>query len=233
MRKQIWILQGSILSLLLLAALSACSPTKTDTITSTITPTASASLIDPNLEPKPSLQTTATNTQTVQETQAIPPNNATNTPTSPPVQNQNASQMSAEENQLAQQLLAQINSDRVNNNLPALAWNAQLTQSAIKHSQLMADGCGLSHQCSKEAGLGDRIGAEGLKWSSVGENIAYTYGSSSKWQGIYDIHMSMLNETPPDDGHRKNYLSTSFHRLGISILIDNSGKIWLTEDFAN
>jgi len=42
----------------------------------------------------------------------------------------------------------------------------------------------------------------------------------------------MLNEKPPDDGHRQNILSNA-NIIGIDVLVDTQNqKIWLTEDFA-
>ena len=43
----------------------------------------------------------------------------------------------------------------------------------------------------------------------------------------------MLNEQPPDDGHRLNILSSSFTFAGIAVTIDSSGTVWMTQDFAN
>jgi uncharacterized protein YkwD len=43
----------------------------------------------------------------------------------------------------------------------------------------------------------------------------------------------MLNEKPPDDGHRENILSSAFHHIGIAIRRDKSGTVWMTQDFAN
>jgi uncharacterized protein YkwD len=233
-RKQNWLLLSAIFGLTLLAA-CASGPDATTLNGANATQTEISTPIDPILGPKPTLPNAATEVTTPQSTQSETSVTTTTvaSTSAPPTNNQGSTLMTGEENQLAQQLLEQINKDRAANGLSAFIWSAPLTQSAMKHNQLMADGCGLNHQCSNEAGLGARISAEGLKWSSVGENIAYTYGSSSKWQGLYSVHMSMLNETPPNDGHRKNYLNAGFHHLGIGILIDKTGKIWLTEDFSN
>jgi uncharacterized protein YkwD len=43
----------------------------------------------------------------------------------------------------------------------------------------------------------------------------------------------MLAEKPPDDGHRKNILSTTFTHIGIAIYRDPSSTVWLTQDFSN
>ena len=42
----------------------------------------------------------------------------------------------------------------------------------------------------------------------------------------------MYNETPPDDGHRRNILSSSFTEVGIDVVEDTAhGKVWLVTDF--
>jgi uncharacterized protein YkwD len=43
----------------------------------------------------------------------------------------------------------------------------------------------------------------------------------------------MLNEKPPDDGHRLNILSSSFAPIGIAVYRSSSGTVWLTQDFSN
>jgi uncharacterized protein YkwD len=43
----------------------------------------------------------------------------------------------------------------------------------------------------------------------------------------------MLNEQPPDDGHRLNILSATFTHIGIAVYRDGSGTVWLTQDFGD
>ena len=43
----------------------------------------------------------------------------------------------------------------------------------------------------------------------------------------------MLNEQPPNDGHRLNILSTSYAHIGIAVLRGSDGTVWLTQDFSN
>jgi hypothetical protein len=43
----------------------------------------------------------------------------------------------------------------------------------------------------------------------------------------------MLNEQPPDDGHRLNILSSTFTHIGIAVYRDSSGTVWMTQDFSN
>ena len=153
-----------------------------------------------------------------------------------PLPTGSGSHATSEEQQLAQQLFQRINQDRAANNLPALAWEPRLEQSARLHDLVMAGGCGLAHQCPNEAGLGTRISNQGVQWQTVGENIGEggpVYTTTDAWNMVLLIHNGMMGEKPPDDGHRRNLLSKDFHRLGISIYIDSHNTLWLTEDFAN
>jgi uncharacterized protein YkwD len=142
----------------------------------------------------------------------------------------------AEEQQFAQRLFKQINQDRAANGLPALAWEPKLVSSAHQHDLVMANGCGLMHQCPNEPDLGTRVSKQGVQWQTVGENIGDggpVLSSDEAWSIISMIHQGMMGEKPPDDGHRRNLLSKDFHRLGISIYLDAHNTLWLTEDFAN
>ena len=134
--------------------------------------------------------------------------------------------------QLEQQLLALINQDRANAGLPAYSLSGTLSAGALQHSKTMAS-CGLSHQCSGEASPCDRISNEGISWNSCGENVGYTSANPTSWEGVKKIEQAMLAEQPPDDGHRRNLLSSSFHRVGVGIYIDAKGLVWITEDFVN
>jgi uncharacterized protein YkwD len=50
---------------------------------------------------------------------------------------------------------------------------------------------------------------------------------------VVTLTQDMINEQPPDDGHRLNILGTSFTHIGIAVLRDSSGTVWLTQDFSN
>ncbi|WP_197085201.1 CAP domain-containing protein [Saccharothrix sp. ST-888] len=136
-----------------------------------------------------------------------------------------------------QQVLSLINQARAAQGLPAYTITAGLTRSAEAHNQQMAGGCGMSHQCPGEAELGDRETAQGIQWNAVGENIGEGGPVSSASQDIAAMAVSltqdMLNETPPNDGHRKNILSSEFTHIGIAVYRDAHGTVWLTHDFSN
>ncbi|MEV6306887.1 CAP domain-containing protein [Actinoplanes sp. NPDC051861] len=135
---------------------------------------------------------------------------------------------------VVEQVLAHINAARVDEGLKALTLDDNLSKAAALHTQLMIDGCGLSHQCSGESGLGERFSAQDVKWSSAGENIGYGSSGSSdsaKVKAANGLTDAMLAEVPPNDGHRKNLLNSSFTRIGLSIVRDSKGVTWMTQDF--
>jgi uncharacterized protein YkwD len=130
----------------------------------------------------------------------------------------------------ASAVLAQLNSERAQNGLAPLAASGTLTGTAHAHNLLMAQTNTMSHQLPGEAALGSRISAAGYHWRSVGENVGWTTNRSQA--GVMSIETQMYDETPPDDGHRLNILSTAFTQVGIDVIVDSvTGRLWLTEDF--
>jgi uncharacterized protein YkwD len=137
----------------------------------------------------------------------------------------------------AAQVLALINQARSAAGLPALTLTAGLETTSSAHNLLMADGCGLSHQCPGEPAIGDRETAAGIDWTAAGENIGEGGPVSDTTAAIaamaVGLTQSMLDEQPPNDGHRLNILSTSYTHIGIAVYRDSSGTVWLTQDFSN
>jgi uncharacterized protein YkwD len=121
--------------------------------------------------------------------------------------------------------------------LPPLIITAGLDRSASAHSQAMADGCGLSHQCPGEPSIGARETAAGVPWTACGENIgeggSVADTTAAITQMAFGLTQDMLNEQPPDDGHRLNILSSSFTHIGIAVYRAPNGTVWLTQDFSN
>jgi RNA polymerase sigma factor (sigma-70 family) len=136
----------------------------------------------------------------------------------------------------AQQVLDVINQARKQNGLKPYTMSSNLINSASAHNTRMENGCGLSHQCSGEAALGDRETAAGVQWTSAGENIGEGGPVSDTQSAIASMAVgltnSMLAEQPPDDGHRLNILSSSYTEVGIAVTRDSSGTVWMTQDFA-
>ena len=152
--------------------------------------------------------------------------------TPPPGNSSGPPPTSSQESQLTQRLFALINSDRAKQGLPAYTWNATMANGARLHSWNMAH-CGLSHACPGEPAPCQRVSNEGIQWTACGENVGYTSPSPDAWTAVQGIERAMLNEQPPNDGHRRNLLSTAYHRVGVGIYIDSKGLIWITEDFAS
>lgn len=136
------------------------------------------------------------------------------------------------ESQLQQQLFTLINQGRADQGLYAYTLNSTMSGGAFRHSMNMAS-CGLSHQCPGEASPCQRVSNEGISWTSCGENVGYSSPDPTAWGGVQGIEQSMLDETPPDDGHRLNLLNASYHRVGVGIYVDSRGYVWVTEDFAS
>jgi uncharacterized protein YkwD len=137
----------------------------------------------------------------------------------------------------AAQVLALINQARSAAGLAPLTITAGLNSSASAHNSRMAGGCGLSHQCPGEPDLGARETAAGVHWTAAGENIGeggpVANTTAAIAQMAVGLTQSMLNEKPPDDGHRRNILSSSFTHIGIAVFRDSKGTVWLTQDFSN
>ena len=88
-----------------------------------------------------------------------------------------------------------------------------------------------------EASLGARETAAGVIWTTAGENIGeggpVADTAAAIAQMAVGLTQSMLNEQPPDDGHRMNILSSTFTHIGITVYRSGSGTVWLTQDFSN
>ena len=148
-----------------------------------------------------------------------------------------ASNTGSNSSDAATQVLDVINQARTAAGLKPYTMSSNLINSASAHNTRMEDGCGLSHQCSGEAALGDRETAAGVHWTAAGENIGEGGPVSDTQSAIAQMAVgltnSMLAEKPPNDGHRQNILSSSFTEVGIAVTRDSSGTVWMTQDFAN
>jgi uncharacterized protein YkwD len=134
-------------------------------------------------------------------------------------------------------VLALINQARASAGLRPLTVTAGLEASASGHNLKMAQGCGLTHQCPGEPAIGARETAAGVNWTAAGENIGeggpMPDTTAAMAQMAVTLTQDMLNEQPPDDGHRLNILSSTFTHIGIAVYRDSSGTVWMTQDFSN
>jgi uncharacterized protein YkwD len=127
-------------------------------------------------------------------------------------------------------VLDQLNAERAAHGLKPLKRNKKLDGAAHKHNLAMAKKNTMSHQVKGEKPLGKRVTAAKYKWSTCGENIAWNSDRSEA--GVLLLETMMYEEVPPNDGHRRNILSTRFTEVGVDVIEDKTHrKVWLTTDF--
>ncbi|GCE30382.1 hypothetical protein KDA_58660 [Dictyobacter alpinus] len=207
---------------------------KTPTVARNAKPTATP--VDISMKPKPTptpkvvptVAPTPTPVPVIVPTQAPPaPTAPAMVPAQPPASTGGGNSMQP----AAQAVFTLINQERASMGLGPLTWSAQLVQSAHNHNQTMAAANQLSHQLPGEPYFGDRERQAGVNWVAGAENIGVGYGDPTT--ASVGLNKAMFGEQPPDDGHRRNILSTSCTMIGIDVLVDTAhSRIWLTEDFA-
>jgi uncharacterized protein YkwD len=139
----------------------------------------------------------------------------------------------SQEAQAANAVFNQINAARAQANLPALQWSNLLVNSAHKHNLTMMADNQLAHQLPNEPDPGTRVRQAGVNWMFVAENIGESSDYLDSINAATSLDQDMLNEKPPNDGHRKNILSSEVTIIGVNVLVDTQNqRIWLTEDFA-
>lgn len=124
---------------------------------------------------------------------------------------------------IEQEQLRITNEERVGAGLSPLVCDPGLTRSARLHSQDMCNQMYFSHTSLDGRTMTDRINAQGVRWSRIGENIARGQPTP---QAVHDAWM-----TSP--GHRANIMSTGYGRIGIGhVACPGRGPYW-TQNFAN
>jgi uncharacterized protein YkwD len=213
-----------------LAAARPGRPHRPRPTTTTAVPTTAPSTSPPATQP-PTTDPTTAPTSAPPTTQ--PTTQPTTEPTSAPATTPPASPTG---DAVLDAVLAHINAARAANGLPAYAFSATLSKASEAHNALMVAGCGLSHQCPGEAGLGDRFTAVGVSWTSAGENIGQGNAQdnpASITQAANGLTDLMLAEVAPNDGHRRNLLNAGFKHIGLAVTRGSDGRVWVTQDFVN
>jgi hypothetical protein len=116
----------------------------------------------------------------------------------------------------AAQLLDLVNGDRADNGLAPLHWRDDVAAIALSWSTQMAATGVLAHN---DAYFSPATGAA-LGSGARGENVAFT--------GSVDAANYAFMNSP---GHRANILDPRFTDVGIAVVPDRNGGIWVTEDF--
>lgn len=210
------------------AATGGAAPARTDAVSDSASSASAARVKQGSTEPTPAPTASSSPRATPRATRSAPPDP---TPAARPSATATTSSAAADG------VLALINQARAQDGLPAYTISAGLELSSSRHNQLMADGCGLSHQCPGEPSLGARETAAGVHWTAAGENIGeggpVADTSAAITQMAVALTRDMLNEKPPDDGHRLNILSSAFTHIGIAVQWSADGTVWMTQDFSN
>jgi uncharacterized protein YkwD len=79
----------------------------------------------------------------------------------------------------------------------------------------------------------DRLDAAGIDWSWCGENLGLGSGYASPSDAISAMHTSMMNETAPNDGHKRNILNTAATHVGIGVYTTSANKTYYVSNFTN
>jgi hypothetical protein len=97
------------------------------------------------------------------------------------------------------------NAFRAFHGMTALSWNDDLASAARAHSADMVKRSYFDHYSPERSSPGDRILANGYRWTSYGENISLGH----------NIGISAVEAWVHSSGHRKNLLQESFSEIGV------------------
>ena len=109
-------------------------------------------------------------------------------------------------------LTANVNAARASAGLPALSVSSDLVAVARAHSAEMAAAGSLYHN--------PNVASEVTGWSSVGENV----GVSPSIASVFDAFMA-------SPSHRDNILRSVYTQTGVGVVVDGSGRVWVTQVF--
>lgn len=124
--------------------------------------------------------------------------------------------------QMEDQLFFLVNHERSSRGLPELQFAAPLHDMARAHSGKMLQENRLAHDFPGYNKLAVRAIQAGLRFSSIGENLAVGTIFIMRF-----FHEQML-ESP---GHCDNILFKGFTHLGVGI-VQGNGKYYITQEFA-
>ena len=111
-------------------------------------------------------------------------------------------------------LLRLHNKERRNRGRRKLRINSNLNRAAVKYAREMKQNERLSHVGVGGSTVADRVTAEGYRFSTVGENIAFGYTSPRA------VHNAWMRSA----GHRRNILRGVYRDVGFG----KSGLYWCT-----
>ncbi|KIL76298.1 CAP domain-containing protein [Bacillus badius] len=119
------------------------------------------------------------------------------------------------------QLFDLTNAARAKRGLAVLKWDDQVKGTARKHSSDMAKQNYFSHTNKRGQSPFDRMEADGVSFTTAGENLAYGQFSS-----IF-AHEGLMNSL----GHRENILRPEYRFLGVGAAFNEENQPYYTENF--
>jgi uncharacterized protein YkwD len=134
---------------------------------------------------------------------------------------------------LEQTMLGMVNAERAKAGLGTLVWDANLADTARAHSVDMRDRNYFAHE-SPTTALRDPIDRYRAVFKAtpavVAENVYRSWGSPRRigQAEVVAAHSSLMNSP----GHRSNILMARVTRIGIGIITNSNGDIWVTQMFA-
>ncbi len=120
----------------------------------------------------------------------------------------------------ADALTAMVASLRDSERLPRLARDPRLDALALAHVQRMIAARTVGHDVG-DGDPADRLDATGARARLVGENVAHAASVRLAHRALY--------ESP---SHRANLLRGEFDHIGVAVLGDADGSVWVAEVFA-
>ena len=150
---------------------------------------------------------------------ATPKPSATPVPTAAPTAAPTANPGSAA-SELEAQMVDLINAERAKAGVSALAIDSKVTEVARLKSQDMIDKGYFSHTSPTYGSPFAMLKSFGVSYRAAGENIAMNRSMTS-------AHTALMNSS----GHRQNILSASYSRIGVGIVTDARGYLYITQMF--
>lgn len=141
----------------------------------------------------------------------------------------------AELQQLRSELTATLNEHRAQLGLPALATDPIAEQAAEFQAVDMLDAGALRHEDSSGRSPAERYKAYGGASDYYGENVGFrspgVLDPALLWDVLSKLDAQMMAEVAPDDGHRRNILSSHYRAVGIGVAVGPHG-VFMCEDFS-
>lgn len=165
----------------------------------------------------PSCPTQPTNPPATPKPTAAPKPTATPKPTAAPEPTDPGSSIATE---LEVQMVELINAERAKVGASPLRINDEVTEIARLKSQDMIDKNYFSHTSPTYGSPFEMLKSFGVSYRTAGENIAMNRSMTS-------AHTALMNS----EGHRKNILNPAYTSIGLGIVTNASGYLYITQMF--